>query len=59
MLVTRSQAPRIINQFSNLFINKQVKMAATVVNYLIRSFEGNINPGYPQGIKRFSKQKCR
>ena len=26
-------------------------MAAPVANYVLSPFKGNINPGYPQGIK--------
>ena len=25
----------------------------SAVNYVLRSFEGNINPGYPTGIKMY------
>ena len=28
-------------------------MVAHVVNYLINSLKGNINPGYPQGVKLY------
>ena len=47
----------LINQYSNLSINKQVQMAAPVVNYMIISFEVDINPGYPQGIKLYLQAK--
>ena len=40
-----------MNQFNNLNINQQVHMAAPVMNYVLRPFEGNIDTGYPQGIK--------
>ena len=50
------QAQIIINQFNNLSTNQQVHMAAPVVNYFISSFEGNINPGYPQGIKLYLQE---
>ena len=49
--MTISQAQIIINQFSNLSINKQVHMDAPGVNYVLIPFEGNINPGYKQGLK--------
>ena len=45
----RIQAQIIINQFINININQQVHMAA--VNYVLVSFEGNINPGDATGIK--------
>ena len=34
-------------------------MAATAdpaVNYVLSSFEGNINPGYPQGLKLYLQE---
>ena len=51
--MTISQAPIIINKFSNLYIIQQAQMDAPVVNYVFRPFEGNINNGYPQGIKPY------
>ena len=51
MVMTRIQSPIIINNFSNLYINQQVYMNVPVVNYVLNPFEGNINTGYPQGIK--------
>ena len=55
MVVTRSQAQILINKFSNINTNQQVHMAGTFVNYVIISFEGNINPVDPQGIKIYPK----
>ena len=41
-----------INHFNPLnIINQPVKMA--VVNYVLRPFEGNKNPGDPRGIKKY------
>ena len=51
MVMKRSQSKIFINNLSNLFINKQVHMDDLVVNYVLRPFEGNNNPEYPQGIK--------
>ena len=31
-------------------------MAAPVVNYVLSPFEGNINPGYPQGLKLYLQE---
>ena len=42
-------AQLLINKFNYLKTNKPVQMEA--VNDVIRPFEGNINPGYPTGIK--------
>ena len=53
MVVTRSQAQIIINQFRNLSINQQVQMAVLVVNYMLSPFEGNTNPGYTQGLNLY------
>ena len=52
MVLTRRKSQILINKFHNLSINQQVQMAAPV-KYVLRSFEGNINPGYPQGIKLY------
>ena len=59
MVVTISQAQILKNKFNNSNINQQVQMDAPVVNYVIRQFEGNINPGYPQGIIFIFKQQMR
>ena len=47
MVVTRSKAQILINQFCNLSINQKFHMAATVMNYVIIPFEGNIHRGDP------------
>ena len=52
-MVTRSQAQILINQFSNIYINKHVQMAEPVVRFVLIPFEGSINPFYPQGIKLY------
>ena len=54
MVMIRSQAHIIINCFSNLSINRQVHIAAPVVNYVLRPFEGNIITEYPQGDQTLS-----
>ena len=46
------QAQILINQFIKLPINQQVQMAAPM-NYVLIPFEGNINPGYTQGLKLY------
>ena len=54
MALTSLKAQIIINQFNNLKNNQQVHISASDapdVNYFIISFKGNINPGYPKGIK--------
>ena len=56
MVVTRSQAHILINQFSNLSINQQFHMDAPVVNYVISPFEDNINPGDPKGLKLYLQE---
>ena len=53
MVKTISQAQILINQFNNLSINQQVHIASPVVNYVLRKYEGNLNPGDPQGIKLY------
>ena len=45
------QAQALINWFNHLNINQPVHMAA--VNDVFIPFEGNINPGYPTGIKLY------
>ena len=50
MVVTISQSHILINEFSKLSINKQVWMAAPVVQYVLSPFEGDINPVDPHGI---------
>ena len=51
MVLTRIQAQILINQTENLNLNQTVHMSSTVVKYVLSPFEGNINPGDPQGIK--------
>ena len=53
MVCTRRQADILINKFNNININQQVQMYATVLNYVIIPFEGNINPGDPQGLRLY------
>ena len=53
MVLTRIQAQILINQFNKLSTNQQVQMASPVANYVLSSFEGNINTGYPHGIKLY------
>ena len=50
MVLTGRQAQLLINKLNNLNINQQVHMAAPI-NYVLRTFEGNINTGYPTGLK--------
>ena len=57
MVLTRRQAEILINQFKNLSINQQVKMAAPVVNYVLRPFEGKTITEYPQGDQTLSLSK--
>ena len=56
MAMTRSQTQILINLFSSIYINQQVQMAAPVVNFVLSTFEGNINLGYPQGIKLYLQE---
>ena len=49
------QAQALINWFNHLNINQPVHMAA--VNDVFIPFEGNINPGYPTGIKLYLQLK--
>ena len=49
MVLEILQAQTLLNCFNHLGINKPVHKEA--VNDLINPFEGNINPGYPTGIK--------
>ena len=43
------QAQTLINRFKHLEINQPVHIAD--VNYVLSPFEGNINTGYPTGLK--------
>ena len=56
MVVTIIQSHIIINQFTNLSINKKVQMAGPVANYVLIPFEGIINAGDPQGLKLYLQE---
>ena len=56
MVLNIRQSQLLINQFNNININQQVHMADPI-KYVLRPFEGNINPGYPTGIKLYIKSK--
>ena len=49
LMIRKSQI--LINQFNSLSTNKQVYMVDPFVHYVLIPFEGNINPGYPHGLK--------
>ena len=51
MALTSLQTKTLINCFNHLNINQPVQIA--VVNYVLRPFEGKINPGYPKGLKLY------
>ena len=51
MVLKSLQAQKLINWFNYLNINQLVHMAT--VNYVLSSFEGNIYPGYPTGLKLY------
>ena len=53
MALTSLQTQIFINKFNNLNTNQQVQMASPAVNYVLRPFEGNINPVYITGIKLY------
>ena len=53
MVLMRGQEQLIISQFNNLNVNPLVQKMAAQVNYVLSPFEGNINPGDPQGIKTY------
>ena len=46
-MMTRRQSQILINQFNILSIDQPVQMEDPVVNYVLITFKGNINPGYP------------
>ena len=50
MVLTRRQEKLLIHQFNNINTNIHVNMAAPII-YVLSSFEGNINTGYPTEIK--------
>ena len=56
MVLERRQSHLIINQFNNININKQVHMDTTI-NYVLSTFEGNINPGDPTRLKLYLQAK--
>ena len=49
MFLTRLQEQTLIKQFNHIYMNQLVQIAS--VNYVLRPFEGNINPGDPKAIK--------
>ena len=51
MVLTSLQAQPLINWFNRLNMNQPVQM--TYVNYLLIPNIGNINPGYPTGVKLY------
>ena len=51
MVLTSLQSQTLINRFNHIDINQPVQMEA--MNYMLGFFEGNINPGYPTGIKLY------
>ena len=51
MVLTKRKSQMLINKFKNLNINQQVQMSAPVVEYFLRTFDGNINPGNIKGDK--------
>ena len=54
MVFTRRQSQILTNMFNNININQKVHMSADPpVNYVLRLFEGNINPRDQQGIKLY------
>ena len=50
------QSQILINQFNNLNINQQFHMESPI-NYDLSPFEGNINHGYPMGVKLYLQAK--
>ena len=53
MILTIRQTQLLIEQLLKLNVNQQVQNIVTAVNYALRPFGGNINTGYPQGIKLY------
>ena len=56
MVSTRRQAQLLINHFKNLNINQQVYVASPI-NYVLRSFEGNMNTEDTTGLKIYLQAK--
>ena len=54
MVLTILQAQTLINRFNHLNINQKFQMVA--VNDMIIPFEGNIDHGYPMGIKLYLQE---
>ena len=57
MVMTRSQEHIIINYFRNLSMNQQVHIAAPVLNYVLKPFEGKTITEYTQGDQTLSLSK--
>ena len=53
MVLTSLQEQTLINWLNHIDINQPVQMES--VNDLFRTFEGNIDPGGPMGIKLYSQ----
>ena len=51
MVLANLQEKILLNSFNHLNSNQPVHMED--VNYVISPFEGNMNPGYPMGIKLY------
>ena len=58
MVLTRTKEQILINNFNTISTNQKVHMAAPVVNYVVRPFEGNINHGY-QEVPKFYLQATK
>ena len=60
MGLTRIQHQEIIAQFGNLGVNQPVKLQVqnmeSSMNYVMSLFEGNIKPGYSQGLKLYLQE---
>ena len=53
MVLTRRQKKLLISLFNNLNVNPQVQNMSAAVKYVLKPFEGGINPKDPQGIKLY------
>ena len=51
MVLTSLQEQTLINWLNHIDINQPVQMES--VNFLFRTFEGNIDPGYPTDLKLY------
>ena len=49
----RIQAQILTNHFNDLSISQQFQIVYPVVKYVLIPFEGEINPGGPQGVKLY------